>query len=370
MVIGVPKEIKDQEYRVSMVPAGVRALAEKGHKVLVEAGAGGGSGIADAEYAAAGAEIVPKARDVFARSDMIVKVKEPLEQEYDLLTEGQILFTYLHLAPARKLTKALLAKKITALAYETVMENGTLPLLIPMSEIAGRMSVQVGAQFLEKQRGGRGVLLGGVPGVYPGRVAILGGGIVGLNAAKVALGMGATVTVLEVNHAHMRYLDDIFGGRVYTLYSNAFNIARALADADLVVGAVLIPGASAPRLVTRAMLKDMKKGSVLLDVAVDQGGCAETTKPTSHTSPTYEVDGVIHYAVPNMPGAVPRTSTFALTNATIRYVQLVADRGVKAAVKASPALKAGLNLYAGKITHRAVAESQDESFADPDELVG
>jgi alanine dehydrogenase len=353
-----------------MVPAGVRTLAERGHKALVEKGAGEGSGIADEEYRAAGAEIVNQPQEIYLRSDMIVKVKEPMEAEWELLQDEQILFTFLHLAPQRELTKALLQKKITALAYETVTENGTLPLLIPMSEIAGRMSIQIGAQYLEKERGGRGVLLGGVPGVYPGRVAILGGGTVGLNAAKMAVGVGATVTVLEVDHVPMRYVDDIFGGRVYTLYSNELNISRTIAEADVVIGAVLIPGAQAPRLITRAMLQGMKKGSVLVDVAVDQGGCAETTRPTTHTDPVYEVDGVIHYMVANMPGAVPRTSTFALTNTTIRYVTLVADKGVRGALDASPALRAGLNLYGGRITHRAVAESQGENFSSIEEALG
>jgi len=298
MIVGVPKEIKTQEYRVSMVPAGVRTLTDRGHKVLVEKGAGEGSGIPDGEYSEAGAEIVNKPQELYFRSDMIVKVKEPTEAEYEFLQEEQTLFTYLHLAPQRQFTKALLKKKITAFAYETVSENGRLPLLTPMSEIAGRMSIQVGAQYLEKERGGRGVLLGGVPGVYPGRIAILGGGTVGLNAAKVALGIGATVTVLDRNHAHMRYIDDIFSGRVYTLYSNELNISRAIADADLVIGAVLVPGAKAPCLITRAMLAGMKKGAVLVDVSVDQGGCAETTHPTTHTDPVYEVEGVMRAHTP------------------------------------------------------------------------
>jgi alanine dehydrogenase len=369
MIIGVPKEIKDQEYRVSMVPAGARALVQHGHKVLVEKGAGEASGIADAEYAAAGAEIVPKAQELFHRSDMIVKVKEPLESEYAMLEDEHILFTYLHLAPQRQLTKVLLQKKISAIAYETVTEKGHLLLLTPMSEIAGRMSIQVGAHYLEKRSGGRGVLLGGVPGVFPGRVVVLGGGIVGLNAARMASGLGATVTVLEVSHEQMRYIDDVFGGRIYTLYSNEFNTARAVADADLVIGAVLIPGASAPRLLTRAMMKHMKPGSVFVDVAVDQGGCAETTRVTSHSDPVYTEEGVVHYAVPNMPGAVPRTSTFALTNATIRYITLVADKGVQGAAKTSPALRGGINLFDGKITLRPVADSQGDQYVPLEELM-
>lgn len=358
MLIGVPKEIKNHEYRVGMVPSGVRTMVEAGHKVVIETKAGLGSGVTDQEYVLAGAEIVMTREEVFKRAEMIIKVKEPQKDEIALLQEGQILYTYLHLAPDPDQTKGLLDKKIVGVAYETIqLADNSLPLLTPMSEIAGRMSIQCGARSLEKESGGRGVLLGGVPGVEQGHVVIIGCGIVGRNAAKIALGMGADVTILDVNLERLRYIDDLFGGRIKTLHSNRYVIAQQLRIADLVIGAILIPGAKASKLITRDMLKDMKEGSVLVDVAVDQGGCAETTKPTTHSDPTYVVDGVIHYCVANMPGAVARTSTYALTNATLPYAVRIATQGIKQAVAGDPALAKGVNVHRGTITHPAVAES-------------
>ncbi|MEK7798558.1 MAG: alanine dehydrogenase [Acidobacteriota bacterium] len=359
MQVGVPREIKDHEYRVSLVPAGVRALVQGGHQVLVQDGAGNGSGIDNAAYEAAGAVIVTDAPAVYRRADLILKVKEPLEQEIPALRRGQILFTYLHLAPQPRLTRALIDSGVTAIAYETITDgNGHLPLLTPMSEVAGRMSIQVGAFHLQKTLGGRGILLGGVPGVPPGDVVILGGGTVGVNAAMMAIGLGARVTIVDRSLPRLRYLDEIFRGQVVTVYSTGAYIAESVRRADLLIGAVLVPGDAAPRLVTRNMIGTMKKGAVIVDVAVDQGGCIETTRPTTHSSPTYEVDGVIHYCVANMPGAVPRTSTFALTNATLNYVLRVADRGFHDAAADDPTLRAGVNLHAGKVTHEAVARSQ------------
>ncbi|HZL27669.1 MAG TPA: alanine dehydrogenase, partial [Acidobacteriaceae bacterium] len=309
MIIGVPKEVKDHESRVGITPAGVKALVDAGHKVLVETNAGRLSSFPDDEYQAVGAEIVGEAGNVWGNADMVVKVKEPVEKEYAYFREGLVLFTYLHLAPIRGLTDALLSKKVTGIAYETVKDAaGTLPLLTPMSEVAGRLSVQIGAAYLEKEHGGRGVLLGGVPGVSPGNVCIIGGGIVGTNAAKIALGMGAKVTLVDLNLNRLRELDDIFSGRVYTLASNAYNVERAVCEADLVIGGVLIPGAAAPKIVTKAMVAKMKKGAVIVDVAIDQGGCIETARPTTHSDPSYVVDGVVHYCVTNMPAAVPNTS--------------------------------------------------------------
>ncbi len=358
MLIGVPKEIKDHEYRVGIVPSGVKALTEAGHRVLVETGAGLGSGIADDELRSAGAEIAPHREDVFRRAEMVIKVKEPQAEEIPLLQEGQILFTYLHLAPDPELTKGLLERKVCGIAYETIqLADNSLPLLTPMSEIAGRMSIQCGARALEKGSGGRGVLLGGVPGVEQGRVVIVGCGIVGRNAAKVALGMGADVTILDLSLDRLRYVDDLFGGRIKTLHSNRYVLMQQLRGADLVVGAILVPGAKAPKLITREMLKEMKEGSVIVDVAVDQGGCVETTRPTTHSHPTYVVDGVIHYCVANMPGAVSRTSTFALTNVTLPYALRIANQGVKQAVAGDPALAKGVNVMKGSVTHSAVAES-------------
>src|ERR1700730_11514831 len=358
MIIGVPKEVKDHESRVGVTPAGVSGLVEAGHKVLVEHNAGALSALPDDEYQEAGAEIVGSAHDVWRLAEMIVKVKEPGEKEDKHFREGLVLFTYLHLAPLTALTDALLSAKVTGIAYETVRDRaGTLPLLTPMSEVAGRMSVQVGAAYLEKEHGGRGVLLGGVPGVAPGNVCIIGGGIVGTNAAKIALGMGAKVTLVDLNLNRLRELDDIFNGRVYTLASNSYNVARAVQGADLVIGGVLIPGAAAPRIVTRQMVSRMKKGSVVVDVAIDQGGCIETAKPTTHSDPSYLVDGVVHYCVTNMPAAVPNTSTLALTNATFPYVLRLAQHGAAAAIKADPGMCEGVNTYAGELTYKGVAQS-------------
>jgi len=370
MVVGTVREIKDNEYRVGLVPGGVKTLADSGQQVLVETRAGEGSGISDDEYRQAGAEIVASAAEVWKRAEVLVKVKEPIEPEYGHLREGQILFTYLHLAPLPKLTKVLLERKVTGVAYETITgPEGSLPLLTPMSEVAGRMSIQVGARYLERVNGGRGVLLGGVPGVPPAEVIIIGGGVVGINAAKMALGMGARVTILDRSVTKMQYIDDVFGGHVATLMSNPIAIARAVARADLLVGAVLIPGAAAPKLVTRSMVSAMKKGSVIVDVAVDQGGCIETTHPTTHSAPTYEVDGVVHYCVANMPGAVPRTSTFALTNVTFPYLLRIARKGLKQALKDDPSLGPGVNTYAGKLTCAPVAEAQGLPYTPLESLL-
>lgn len=359
MIVGVPKEIKKAENRVAIVPAGVETLTKNGHQVLIEKDAGLGSGITDKAYSQAGAEIVGSNREIFKRSEMIMKVKEPLAAEYSLFQEGQIVFTYFHLAPVPDLTEAMLGAKIVGIAYETIqLEDGSLPLLIPMSEVAGRMSIQVGEYTLQKERGGRGVLLGGVPGVDAANVVIIGGGIVGTNAAKMAVGTGANVTILDVDLNRLRYLDDIFGGAVKTVMSNRYNIERFIADADLVIGGVLVAGARAPKLITRDMLSVMKEGSVIVDVAVDQGGCVETTKPTYHDDPTFVVDGVVHYCVANMPGAVARTSTFALTNATLPYASKIANFGYKNALKSDPALMKGLNVIDGKLVCRPVAEAQ------------
>ena len=370
MIIGVPKEIKDNEARVGVTPAGAKALTEAGHKVLVEAQAGAGSGFPDAEYQNAGAEIVGEAGWVWGKSDMVVKVKEPIEKEYVFFREGLVLFTYLHLAPMPELTNKLLEAKVIGIAYETVRDKrGMLPLLMPMSEVAGRMSVQVGASYLEKERGGRGILLGGVPGVPPAHVTVLGGGIVGTNAARIALGFGAKVTLIDVNMNRLRELDDLFQGRLYTLASNSYNIANATREADLVVGGVLIPGATAPKLVTRAMVGEMKKGAVIVDVAIDQGGCVETARPTSHSNPSYTVDGVVHYCVTNMPGAVPHTSTLALTNSTFPYVLRIANLGAREALRQDSGLADGLNTWLGVIAHPGVADSQHRAWRAAEKLV-
>lgn len=359
MKIGTVTEIKDNEYRVGLVPGGVRALRDAGHEVLVEQGAGLGSGITDDDYEAAGARIVPTADAVFAEVEMVIKVKEPLTKEVAKLRENQILFTYLHLAPLQELTEGLLARGVTGIAYETITaRDNTLPLLTPMSEVAGRMAIQEGAHYLEKAEGGLGMLVGGVPGVPRGEIVIIGGGVVGLNAAKMAVGLGASVTVLDKSLPRMGYLDDIFSGRVTTLMSNPITIEESVARADLVIGAVLIPGASAPKLVTLEMLKGMKNGAVIVDVAVDQGGCVETTRPTTHSDPTFVVEGVVHYCVANMPGAVPRTSTFALTNVTLPYALQIAGKGVVEAVRSDASLMAGVNTYKGQVTCQAVADSQ------------
>jgi alanine dehydrogenase len=371
MIVGLPKEIKDNEYRVGLTPAGARALTDAGHKVIVEHGAGEGSGFEDALYERAGAQILPSADDVWAGAEMIVKVKEPIAPEYPRMKEGLLLFTYLHLAPDPKQTQALLAGKVTGIAYETITDKrGTLPLLTPMSEVAGRMAVQVGAQYLEKMNGGRGVLLGGVPGVPAARIVIIGGGVVGTNAAKIAVGMGAQVTIVDKNLDRLRELDDIFLSKISTLASSAYAIHGAIAEADLIIGAVLVPGAAAPMLVTREMLKDVHKGAVIVDVAVDQGGCIETTRPTTHSNPTYYVEDVLHYCVANMPGAVPRTSTFALTNATLPYALRLANRGFLDAIASDPGLKQGVNTYAGKLTYEAVATAQGLEYTPLDQLLG
>jgi alanine dehydrogenase len=365
MIIGVPKEVKDHESRVGITPAGVRALADAGHKVLVEHHAGLLSSFPDDEYQAVGAEIVGEAYHVWSNADMVVKVKEPVPAEFYHFRPGLVLFTYLHLAPLRELTDALLAKRVIGIAYETVRDrSGTLPLLTPMSEVAGRLSVQVGAAYLEKEHGGRGVLLGGVPGVPPGDVCIIGGGIVGTNAAKIALGMGAKVTLVDLNLNRLRELDDIFSGRVFTLASNAYNIERAVCAADLVIGGVLIPGAAAPKIVTRAMVAKMKKGAVIVDVAIDQGGCIETAHPTTHSDPSFVVDGVVHYCVTNMPAAVPNTSTLALTNATFPYVMKLAALGAQQAIAQDPGIAEGVNTFNGFLTYRAVAQAQNREYKD------
>ena len=370
MIIGVPKEIKAQENRVALTPAGADAFVRAGHSVCVELSAGVGSGFSDEEYVAVGATIIPTAKEVFEKAEMIMKVKEPQPSEYDLFHEGQILFTYLHLAPDPEQTQALLKQKVIGIAYETVSPpSGGLPLLAPMSEVAGRMSVQVGARLLEKINNGRGMLLGGVPGVECARVVIVGGGNVGTNAAKMAVGMGASVTILDVSAARLAYLDDIFGGRVMTLMSNSYNIAQTVKEADLVVGAVLIPGAKAPKLVTEEMVKNMKPGAVLVDVAIDQGGSIETIdKITTHENPYFMKHDVVHYSVANMPGAVPRTSTFALTNVTLPYALQIANKGAEKAMKENSALMKGLNVYKGKTTYKAVAVDQNLEYTDPDTL--
>jgi alanine dehydrogenase len=371
MIIGVPKEIKNNENRVALTPGGTAMLTAEGHTVLIEAGAGAGSGFSDGDYAREGATILSEAAEVWAQSEMIMKVKEPLPAEYGYFREGLTLFTYLHLAAEPKLTEALVKSKVTGIAYETIQTpNGSLPLLTPMSEVAGRMSVQVGAQFLEKFYGGRGILLGGVPGVPPADVIIMGGGIVGTNAAKMALGLGANVVVIERNAERIRYLDDVFYGRIRTLMSNPYNIANAVQKADLLIGAVLIPGAKAPKLVTEEMVKTMKPGSVIVDVAVDQGGSIATVdRVTTHSEPTYVKYGVIHYAVANMPGAVPRTSTLALTNVTISYAQEIANKGVTRALYGNSALRLGVNTYKGHITYPAVAEAIGMSYSGLDSLL-
>jgi alanine dehydrogenase len=364
MNIGIPKEIKNNENRVAITPAGVHALATQNHKVLVEKTAGEGSGISDEEYAAAGAVICEKAVDVFDGADLIMKVKEPIESEYELFKEGQTLYTYLHLAPNPALTNMLLEKKITGIAYETVqLDNGALPLLSPMSEIAGRMSIQIGATMLQKYNGGAGILLGGVPGVLPAEVLIIGGGVVGTNAAKMAVGLGARVTVMDLNINRLMYLDDIFGGRISTLVYNEYNVAKMVKKTDLLVGAVLVAGAKAPKTVSEAMVESMKKGSVIVDVAIDQGGSIATIdRATTHDHPCYEKHGVIHYSVANIPGAVPKTSTYALTNATLPYLLQLAQKGIKKALLENGALLLGLNTYQGMITYEAVARCMDKQY--------
>lgn len=360
MIIGVPKEIKADEGRVAITPAGVQSLVRRGHRILIETGAGRGSGIADESYLAAGAVIAAR-EDVFSSAEMIVKVKEPLPEEYNLFKEEQVLFTYLHLAREPELTAMLLERRVVGIAYETIqLENGSLPLLTPMSEVAGRMAVQMGARFLEKPQGGRGILMGGVPGVPPADVVILGGGVVGLNAAKIAVGMGAQVTIIDNNLDRLRYLDDIFGTKIKTLYSNSFNVESAVRFADLLIGAVLVAGAKAPKLVTAEMVKQMKNGSVIIDVAIDQGGSVETIdRVTTHSDPIYEKYGVIHSAVANMPGAVPCSSTFALTNATLPYLIVLANKGYRQAAQDNPALARGINTVGGRLTCNPVARAHN-----------
>src|SRR5438105_3396359 len=371
MIIGCPKEVKTREYRVGLVPGGVAALTGRGHTVLIEKHAGVGSGIPDSAYEAVGGKIVDKATDVWARADMIVKVKEPIAPEYGLMKEGQTIYTYFHLAADKPLTKALLERKIAAIAYETIQtEDGQLPLLKPMSEVAGRMAVQVGAVQLEKEHGGKGILLSGVPGVRRGKVVILGGGVVGTNSAKLATGMGAETVVLDVSLNRLAYLDDVFGSRITPVYSDPAQIQKYVREADLVVGGVLIPGAKAPKLVSERLISEMQEGSVVVDVAVDQGGCIETCHPTTHDHPTYVVHGVIHYCVANMPGAVAQTSTFALTNATIGYGLKLADLGVVEAVRRDKVLALGVNTFAGHCTYKAVAEAHELEYVPLEKALG
>ena len=358
MIVGVPREIKTDEYRVAMIPVGVEELTRAGHQVLLQAGAGQGSGINDDQYAVHGAEIVPSSEEIWKRADLIVKVKEPLPEEWPLLRSNQIVFTYFHFAADERLTRAVMQSGITAIAYETIKDaRGNLPLLTPMSEVAGRMSIQEGAKYLERPFEGRGILLGGVPGVLPANVVILGGGIVGANAAKVAAGLGANVTILDINLDRLRYLDDVMPRNVTTLFSDRHNTLDSLDRADLLIGAVLIPGARAPYLVRRDDLKRMPPGSVIIDVAIDQGGCVETSRPTTHSKPTYIVHDVVHYCVTNMPGAVGRTSTYALCNVTLPYVLHLARKGFERAVRENPALAQGVNIRQGKVTNPAVAET-------------
>jgi alanine dehydrogenase len=365
MTIGVPKEVKDHETRVGLLPSGVKALTEAGHTVLAQAGAGAASSLPDEEYQKAGASMVPTAAELWSRSDLVVKVKEPQQSEYGFLRPGLTLFTYLHLAPLPELTDKLLETRVNSVAYETIREaDGSLPLLTPMSEVAGRMAVQVGAQYLEAPMGGRGILLGGVPGVAPANVVILGGGIVGHNSAQMAVGLGAHVTIIDRNLNRLRELDDIYSSTIVTLASNEYTIRESLRSADLVVGAVLIPGASAPKIVRRDMIPLMKKGSVIVDVAIDQGGCVETAHATTHTDPIYFVDGVLHYCVSNMPAAVPHTSTFALNNATFPYLLDLANRGLEGAVAHSNAIREGVNTYQGHVVYQAVAESQGKKWKE------
>lgn len=371
MIIGVPKEIKNNEHRVAITPAGAAALVSAGHQVVVERHAGLGSGITDGQFTDAGARILPGAAEVFGAADMIIKVKEPLPPEYGLFRDGQVLFTFLHLAPEPELTRVLLKKRVVGIAYETIQpEDGSLPLLTPMSEVAGRMSVQVGAQILEKQYGGKGLLLSGVPGVPPARVVIVGGGVVGTNAAKMAVGLGAEVTILDTNLNRLRYLDDIFGARLKTLVSNPYSVGEAVAEADLVVGAVLIPGAKAPKVVTEDMVRAMSPGSAIVDVAIDQGGSVETVdRVTTHDEPTFIKHEVVHYSVANMPGAVARTSTFALTNVTLPYALALAGKGWARAIREDRALARGVNVCGGKVTYRAVAEALGLEYTPLDRVL-
>jgi alanine dehydrogenase len=371
VIIGIPKEIKEDEYRVGVTPPGVRALKEHGHEVLIQKAAGLGCRVTDEEYQQAGAEIVDEAVAVYRRSEMIMKVKEPLPEEYDFLRQGLIMYAYLHLAPAEQLTRALVEKRVKAVAYETIQfSDGSLPLLLPMSEVAGRMAVQIGARCLEITQGGRGVLLGGVPGVRRGNVTIIGAGIVGRAAATIAVGMGANVTIIDVDQRKLAYMEDLYGNRLTTLMSNRENIESSVVESHLVIGGVLIPGARAPRLVTAEMVSRMKAGAVIVDVAIDQGGCVETSRPTTHRRPTFVVDDVIHYCVPNMPGVVARTSTYALTNMTLPYAIKLADLGFEKAVKQDAALAGGVNCYDGVITYENVAKSLNYEYVPLEKAIG
>jgi alanine dehydrogenase len=371
MIVGILKEIKSEENRVCMTPAGVEVMAHSGHEVLVEKSAGAGSGFADAAYVGAGARMIDSPEDIYAAADMVMHVKEPLPPEYDLIREGQIVFTYLHLAADEPQTRALIASRAVCIAYETIQKaDGSLPLLTPMSEVAGRMAIQEGAKFLEMTQGGHGILLGGVPGVEPATVVVIGGGVVGVNAAKMACGLGAKVYLLDMNLDRLRYLSDVMPANCFTLMSSPATIRKLVKKADVVIGAVLIPGAKAPKLVTRDMLKTMKNGSVLVDVAIDQGGCFETSKATTHVDPTFVIDGVVHYCVANMPGAVAKTSTLALTNATLPYALQIANQGWKGAMQANEEIRKGANVIGGKVTYKAVAEAFDLDFTPVDELLG
>ncbi|SMO42408.1 alanine dehydrogenase [Fodinibius sediminis] len=370
MIIGVPKEIKTHENRVALLPGGVAKLKENGHEIIIEQGAGVGSGFPDAQYEKAGATVVDDVEQLWGRSDMIMKVKEPLEVEYPRMRDGQIIFTYFHFAASESLTKAVIESNCTAIAYETVEQSdGSLPLLIPMSEVAGRMATQEGAKYLEKPQGGRGILLGGIPGVKPANVMVLGGGIVGVNAAKIAAGMGANVTIMDINIARLRQLDDLMAHNVDTMFSSRVNIEQMLPHVDMIVGAVLKPGAKAPHLISRDMLASMQKGTVLVDVAIDQGGCFETSTATTHNDPVYEVDGIVHYCVANMPGAVPYTSTLGLTNVTLPYAVDIANKGWRKALQDDPELKQGLNITGGKIVYKPVAEAFELAYTPSEEVL-
>jgi len=370
MIIGIPKEIKDHEYRIAIVPGGVQSMVKNGHTVLVEKGASEGSGISEEKYKESGARIIESKEELFAKANMIMKVKEPLPEEFELLREGQILYTFLHLAPNPRLTEVLVRKKVIGVAYETIEENGMLPLLTPMSEIAGKMSIQVGAYCLQKIGGGNGTLLGGVPGVLPGKVLILGAGTVGCQALSVAVGMGADVTIMDVNIERLRELENLYANRIKTLFSTEYNVSFAIKDCDLVVGAVLIHGAKAPVIIRREQLKTMKKGSVIVDVAVDQGGCIETCRPTTHSEPTYIIDGVVHYCVTNIPGAVAHTATFALTNATQPFACAMANMGVPALSVNNPSFARGINVYNGYVTYKAVADSCNMEYTPLSKVIG
>lgn len=370
MIIGIPKEIKDNESRVAITPAGVKELTSLGAKVIVEKNAGSGSMINDSDYLEQGAELVETAADVFSAADMVMKVKEPLESEFEMLKEGQILFTYLHLASDVELTKELMRRRIIGIAYETVEDDdGHLPLLFPMSEIAGKLSVQAGAYYLQKNTGGRGILMGGVPGVPPAKVLVIGAGAVGANAVKVAVGMGAQVTVMDKNEQKLVHLDELFSGKIQTIMANDFNIAKEASEADLVVGAVLVTGARAPVVITREILSEMKEGSVIVDVSIDQGGCTATSRATSYSKPVYTIDGVVHYCVTNMPGATPMTSTYGLTNATIGYASKIARDGLVESIKSDSAIKRGVNIFNGVVTHKAVADCFELGYTDIDTLI-